>query len=515
MLLRLKCVFWLLATLITFGSSATIAGTTIEAFSLKNISGWFSNATDIDVVVHEPGYRLVISDGGVVGAIFLTDDIHPISAYSGKPISTLVGLATDSRIAGLTIISHEEPILVVGVKEQDLTDFVSQYSGLNSSDKVRVNGSDRPGYVGIDGISGATITTMVLNRSVMLSAKKVSSVLQWPLQEPKSHTLPAKSEEPSFEEPSFEELWRQRLDTWHGQSFKIWSIGTALTVLTLIMFFQDWLVRRPAFFKPLRYGFLLFTVVFIGYVFSAQLSIVNVLAFIRTYSNNFTWDTLMIDPGIFFLWSFVAISIVLWGRGVFCGWLCPFGAMQELIHHVAQKLRIPSFEFPPMVHERLWAIKYIILIVLIGVSMDSFSTASKLAEIEPFKTSLTLRFNREWKYVLYAVGLLVLAALNSKFYCKYICALGASLSILSRFKIFDWLRRRNECGKPCQACAAKCQINAIKPTGEIIESECHYCFDCQLTYWDDHNCPPLVEKRKKRERRMRKNTVKIVDVTTS
>jgi polyferredoxin len=130
--------------------------------------------------------------------------------------------------------------------------------------------------------------------------------------------------------------------------------------------------------------------------------------------------------------------------------------------------------------------------------------AARLAEVEPFKTTFVLRFMREPQFVIYAVALLAVSAINSKFYCKYLCPLGAGLSFITRFRIFDWLRRRRECGKPCQACAHQCQIAAIKPTGEIIDNECHYCLECQVTYWDDHRCPPLVEKRHKREGRARK-----------
>ncbi len=502
----LLTLFWLLFC----GSANSYAALSVDDFQLNDIAVWFPKATKLGPTKNGPTHKIIYEQEHIVGALILSSDISPISAYSGKPISTLIGLGIDGRIAGLAIVAHEEPILVVGIEEKKLTDFVNQYVGVKSSEKIRVNASDRKGFRGVDGISGATITAMVLNRSIMLSVKKMVDALEWPPLSRPDTTIKER-----LPDPTLEQLWQPRLDSWHGQDLKIWSIATALFLLTLIMFFQDWLVRRPKIFTPLRYGFLTFTVVFIGYFFAAQLSIINVLAFIQTYSSGFTWETLLIDPGIFFLWSFVAISIVLWGRGVFCGWLCPFGAMQELIHEVAIRLRIPNFEFPPMVHERLWAIKYILLLLLIGISMDSFSSAAKIAEIEPFKTSLTMKFDREWPFVLYAAALLVIAAFNSKFYCKYICTLGASLSILSRFKIFDWLRRRNECGKPCQACAAKCQINAIKPTGEIISSECHYCFDCQLTYWDDHKCPPLTEKRKKRERRNEKNALKVIDISNN
>jgi len=77
---------------------------------------------------------------------------------------------------------------------------------------------------------------------------------------------------------------------------------------------------------------------------------------------------------------------------------------------------------------------------------------------------------------------------------------GLSVGVPLEFR----LRRRNECGEPCQSCAHQCQIAAIKPTGEIIDNECHYCLECQVTYWDEHHCPPLVEKRKKRENRENK-----------
>jgi NosR/NirI family nitrous oxide reductase transcriptional regulator len=107
---------------------------------------------------------------------------------------------------------------------------------------------------------------------------------------------------------------------------------------------------------------------------------------------------------------------------------------------------------------------------------------------------------RHWPFVVYALLLLALSMVVRKAYCRYLCPLGAALTFPGRFRIFDWLRRRRECGRPCQICARECEVRAIRPTGEIIENECHYCLDCQVTYWDNCKCPPLIEKRKKRER---------------
>ena len=68
---------------------------------------------------------------------------------------------------------------------------------------------------------------------------------------------------------------------------------------------------------------------------------------------------------------YTAVSLVLLGRGVFCGWLCPFGALQELINEAARKLKIRQYEVPFAVHERLWAIKYIVLLVLFAHSSEA------------------------------------------------------------------------------------------------------------------------------------------------
>src|SRR5690606_12990917 len=93
---------------------------------------------------------------------------------------------------------------------------------------------------------------------------------------------------------------------------------------------------------------------------------------------------------------------------VHCGSQGPFGALQALINEAARKLKIRQFELPFAVHERLWAIKYIILLVLFGISLESMMLAEKAAEVEPFKTAITLKFDRQWWFVLYAVILLVI-----------------------------------------------------------------------------------------------------------
>ncbi|MEH6354279.1 transcriptional regulator NosR [Pseudomonas sp. 3JA] len=288
------------------------------------------------------------------------------------------------------------------------------------------------------------------------------------------------------------------LTLWYQKSVEITVLGVALLVLTAILFFQDSLARRPTLLHWLRRCYLVFTVVFLGGYALAQLSVVNVLTFVHALFEGFRWELFLTDPLIFILWVFTAGSILLWGRGVFCGWLCPFGALQELINELARKLKVPQYELPFAVHERLWAIKYIILLALFGVSLESMATAERLAEVEPFKTAITLRFDRQWWFVAYAVGLLVINLFTRKVYCRYVCPLGAALAMPTRLRLFDWLKRRKECGNPCQLCAKECEIQAIHPDGRINANECHYCLDCQMTWHNENKCPPLINKRKKR-----------------
>jgi NosR/NirI family nitrous oxide reductase transcriptional regulator len=225
-----------------------------------------------------------------------------------------------------------------------------------------------------------------------------------------------------------------------------------------------------------------------------------VLTFINAILHQFSWESFLVDPLIFILWGFVALTLLLWGRGVYCGWLCPFGALQELLHQLARRLKIPEYRFPDVVHERLTALKYVIFVALFGLSLQSIGHAALAAEVEPFKTAIVMHFDRAGPFLWYAAGLVIVSVFYRKFFCKYLCPLGAALAIPAPLRIFDWLRRRKECGRPCQICAIQCEVQAIRTTGEINPNECHYCLDCQVTYWDDHQCPPLSEKRIRREK---------------
>ena len=295
-----------------------------------------------------------------------------------------------------------------------------------------------------------------------------------------------------------EPIWKKM---WQLKTTEVIVLGMALFVLTLIFFFQDWLVKRPKLTNQVRVGFLIFTLFGIGWHFNAQLSVVNILAMFNALITGFDWSYFLMEPLIFILWASVAASLLFWGRGAYCGWLCPFGALQELLNKIAKAFNIKQISVPWAIHERVWSFKYLIFLGLFGLSLYSLEWAERLAEIEPFKTAIILKFVRDWPYVLFALAVLIPGLFIERFYCRYLCPLGAALAIPGKMRMFSWLKRYKECGTPCQRCSHECMVQSIHPEGNINVNECLYCLHCQVVYSDDHDCPVMVQKRLKKERR--------------
>ena len=331
-----------------------------------------------------------------------------------------------------------------------------------------------------------------------------------PYELPQAYTRPAPGAapadapvaQPAAAEPAFDDtapaLWKQ---IWHAKRGQVVILAVGLAVLVGIFFFQDQLTRRPLLHDRVRLAFLAFALFWIGWYAQAQLSVVNVLTFTTALRTEFRWDDFLMDPLVFILWCATAISMVFWNRGAFCGWLCPFGALQELANRLARRLGIKQITVRHGVNQRLSTLKYVIFLVLFGYSLYDLALAEKLAEVEPFKTAIILRFVRDWPFVVFAVALVVAGLFIERFFCRYLCPLGAALAIPARLRIFNWLRRYHECGNPCQRCNQECPVQAIDPTGVINPNECIQCLHCQMLYHHDGKCPPLIQKKAKRERR--------------
>lgn len=312
-----------------------------------------------------------------------------------------------------------------------------------------------------------------------------------------SYTLPSRfvlpPAEPSAQEP-LDAPWRE---SWRAQTGNIVVLGFGLLVLTVLLIAMDRLTRHARLYQALRIGFLLFTLVWIGWIAGAQLSIINVFAWLRALINGNGLAVLLADPLLCVLLAFVIVSFVIWGRGVFCGWLCPFGALQELLAKLARVVSLPQWSPSYRAHRKLWPLKYVSLAVLAVATLYGLETMAVAAEIEPFKTVISLRMDRAWPYVVYALVLLAAGLFVERAFCRFLCPLGAAMAIGGRLRRFTTLKRRPECGSPCQLCANRCPIQAIEPSGAINMDECFYCLDCQVIHNDATVCPPLVYEAKR------------------
>ena len=284
---------------------------------------------------------------------------------------------------------------------------------------------------------------------------------------------------------------------WQQRAGELAILGTALLILTVLLAQQRWLTANARRFTIIRVGFLLFTLFFIGWYAQGQLSIVNMTGFLQTLKEGRSLSFFLYDPMTVTLWAFVAVTFFIWGRATFCGWLCPFGAMQELISRLAKVLRVPQIRLRTATDARLKKIKYVLLAAIIGSVFFSAQITDMLVEIEPFKTGITLVFIRAWPFVLYAGGLVAMSAVTYKFFCRYLCPFGAGLAVLGKLRLFKWLPRRAECGTPCQTCRHRCDYQAIKPDGAIAYDECFQCMDCVVIYHSDQQCAPRIMQIKR------------------
>lgn len=140
------------------------------------ISPFFPEAARLGDATGDPPAIPVFRGDEQIGLLFETRHVTPIPAYSGLPVNMLVGLDMQGEITGVRVIEHSEPIMLVGIPESRLADFVNQYVTRTVSDRVRVGLSprQREGYTYVDAVSGATVTVVVMGESIMRGARMMA-----------------------------------------------------------------------------------------------------------------------------------------------------------------------------------------------------------------------------------------------------------------------------------------------------------------------------------------------------
>jgi polyferredoxin len=252
--------------------------------------------------------------------------------------------------------------------------------------------------------------------------------------------------------------------------------------------------------RRFRLGFLAFTLGYLGWYAQGQLSIVQLTAAVKMLAAGQGLGSFLYDPVSLLLIAFTLASFVVWGRGTFCGWLCPFGALQEFAAKLGGLCGVRRRRLPGRVARVLDRGRYLLLFGLLAAAALAPQAAERLVEVEPFKTAITVGFDRAWPFVAYAGLLLGLGTVYYKFFCRYLCPLGAAMVVGGRLRLLRWLPRRRECGKPCQSCRHRCAYDAIARDGAIRYDDCFQCLDCVGIHHDPDRCAPVILLQRKGRR---------------
>jgi polyferredoxin/uncharacterized protein with FMN-binding domain len=176
---------------------------------------------------------------------------------------------------------------------------------------------------------------------------------------------------------------------------------------------------------------------------------------------------------------------VLIGR-FFCGWMCAFGTIQDFIYHISCKIFKYKVKINNMVDYFLKLTKYVILLSLIifvwTLNVNIFNNISPwdaFAQLPDIGSAF-----RYYPIGLAIFGFIIIASIFiERFFCRYLCPLGAVFSIISKIRILKINKPSQKCGK-CRVCTKSCSMGiALYKRNYISSGECIMCMKC-IT-----NCP--------------------------
>lgn len=193
----------------------------------------------------------------------------------------------------------------------------------------------------------------------------------------------------------------------------------------------------------------------------------------------------------FYVAGFLMFIGALMGRFV-CGWLCPFGLIQDLLHRIPFVRKINIFRGDLLLRK----LKYIILLVFV-ILMPLF-LVDMLGQGVPYFCKLicpagTLEggiplvlFNDTfqgivgwlytWKMAL-LIGIVLLSVIIYRPFCKYICPLGAIYSVFNPISVFRYRVDKEKCVN-CGACSKACHMQ-VNPVETPNSPECIRCGKCK------------------------------------
>jgi polyferredoxin len=222
--------------------------------------------------------------------------------------------------------------------------------------------------------------------------------------------------------------------------------------------------------NALRWAALTGGFVYFGIITHTMLSIIQVVQAGLGHAPSFTpvplWWALL-------LFTFITALVV--GR-VYCGSLCPFASIQEILYHLKPHKKPLTEHIDPNVDQKARLIKYALLFVVTALCLVLGNASG--ANIEPFITLFT-GHGSKLAWSLLAL-MLIMAVFNFRFWCKYLCPVGAMTGLAATFCISK-IRPTKKC-TACGTCSDVCPTQAISTNAQgipaIDPAECITCAKC-------------------------------------
>ena len=115
----------------------------------------------------------VLKGGETAGWAFLASDFVGATGYSGKPIHVVAAMSPDAVLTGARLVEHSEPIVLIGIPDAKMRRLTESYAGIDLKLEAIEGGSAHD----LDIISGATVTVMVIDDSIVRAGLKVARAL--------------------------------------------------------------------------------------------------------------------------------------------------------------------------------------------------------------------------------------------------------------------------------------------------------------------------------------------------
>ena len=314
----------------------------------------------------------------ILGAVFRSTEVSDVPGGYAGPVPLLVGLSADGTITGLILLEHNEtPAYVTGVESPE---FLRQFVGRKVTDPLRLDED-------IDGVTRATVTATAVTEGVRLSAREVGEKVMGLTLPPGRNTPPAVP----------------------------WPSLTALLLLCVLS-----LATLSGRGRSLRWVPLVLGLALLGYgqgIYVSTMTAANILLW--------RWPSPQEHLFWYALTAFVLVCAISW-RNVYCARMCPFGALQELLHlFLPQRLRSTAEE------EKSARILRYVFLWLVVMTVFLFGRV-EAANYEPFSTAFDFK-GGTLRWALLGTVLLF-AAVRHRFWCRYFCPTGLWLQLLGRMR---------------------------------------------------------------------------------